>query len=174
MFKINFFSSTFQMKTGYWVLPGQIHIRPWLPYFILQGGIMASESFLGEVKLFCGSFAPLGWAFCDGSYLSVAEYSALFSIIGNAFGGDGMSNFALPDFRGRVPLSAGSGKDLTPKAVGQMGGHETMSLDNDASEGQTEVKMTLDSKDGQAVSIMQPWLCANFIICIDGMYPPRH
>jgi len=63
------------------------------------------EPFIGEIRLFPYNFAPVGWAVCDGSVLQISQYVALFSLIGTAFGGDGTSNFALPDLRSKVPLS---------------------------------------------------------------------
>jgi microcystin-dependent protein len=74
--------------------------------------------------LFAGSFAPEGWALCDGSTLPISQYDALFTLIGTTYGGDGQTKFGLPDFRGRVPVHVGSG--LT---VGQPGGSETATLD---------------------------------------------
>lgn len=78
--------------------------------------------------MFGGNFAPRGWAFCNGQLLSIAANSALFSIIGTAYGGDGRTTFALPDLRGRVPLSPGQGPGLSHYAQGEKGGHETVTL----------------------------------------------
>ncbi|MFA7606698.1 MAG: tail fiber protein [Rhodocyclaceae bacterium] len=64
--------------------------------------------FIGEIRLFAGNFAPLGWAFADGRLLSIAEHDALFVLIGTTFGGDGQTNFALPDLRGRIPVHTGT------------------------------------------------------------------
>jgi microcystin-dependent protein len=64
-----------------------------------------SEPLIGEIRMFAGAFAPRGWAPCDGRLLSISQHSALFSVLGTAYGGDGMTTFALPDLRGRVPLS---------------------------------------------------------------------
>jgi microcystin-dependent protein len=86
------------------------------------------ESFLGEIRMFAGNFAPLSWAFCHGQMLSISENEALFSILGTTYGGDGESNFALPDFRGRLPAGVGSGRGLTPKALGEKDGWETVLL----------------------------------------------
>jgi len=69
------------------------------------------EGTIGEIRNFGGNFAPLGWAFCDGSLMSIAVYTAAYSIIGTTFGGDGITTFALPDFRGRIPV--GTGTDAT-------------------------------------------------------------
>ncbi|MEW5848835.1 MAG: tail fiber protein [Myxococcota bacterium] len=86
------------------------------------------EGYLGEIRLFAGNFAPLSWAFCNGQLLSIAEYSALFAILGTTYGGDGESTFALPDLRGRFPLSAGTGSGLTARTQGEAGGVETVTL----------------------------------------------
>lgn len=81
------------------------------------------EQIIGEIRLFCGNYAPQDWAFCNGQLLPVAQYGALFSIIGTAYGGDGRTNFALPDFRGRIPVGVAD-----PGKRGQKGGNETTSL----------------------------------------------
>lgn len=87
-----------------------------------------AQPFVGEIRLFGGNFAPEGWATCDGQLLSIAEYSTLFSLIGTTYGGDGVTNFALPDLRGRVPLSQGQGPGLSPRALGNSFGTETVAL----------------------------------------------
>ena len=84
--------------------------------------------FLGEIRVFGGDFAPQGWAFCDGQLLSIAQNTALFSLLGTAFGGNGVSTFALPDLRGRVPLASGQGLGLTDRARGNVLGFETHTL----------------------------------------------
>lgn len=86
------------------------------------------EPFIGQIMMFAGNFAPRGWAFCDGQLLSIASNSALFSILGTTYGGDGRTTFALPDLRGRVPMHAGTGPGLTPRQLGEKGGIETTSL----------------------------------------------
>ncbi len=78
--------------------------------------------------MFAGNYAPEAWAFCDGSMLSVNTYTALFSVIGTKYGGDGVSTFALPDLRGRIPLGVGTGLNLTPRLLGNSGGTETVTL----------------------------------------------
>ena len=87
-----------------------------------------SDPFIGQVMLFAGTFAPQGWAFCDGQLLSIASNTALFSIIGTIYGGDGESTFALPDLRGRVPVHEGNGPGLQPVNLGQKGGSNTNTL----------------------------------------------
>ena len=86
------------------------------------------EPFLGSVIMFGGNFAPRGWAFCEGQLLAISSNSALFSIIGTIYGGDGRSTFALPDLRGRVALQHGNGPGLPSYSLGQRGGNPTTTL----------------------------------------------
>ena len=88
------------------------------------------EPFIGEIKMFGGTFAPRSWAFCDGQLLSISQNQALFSILGTTYGGDGRTTFALPDLRGRVSMHPGSGPGLTTRKLGQKGGAESNSLSN--------------------------------------------
>ncbi|MGR9087927.1 MAG: phage tail protein [Gammaproteobacteria bacterium] len=82
-----------------------------------------SESYVGEIRIFAGNFAPAGWAFCDGQLLPIPENDALFALIGTTYGGDGQTTFALPDLRGRLPLHVGN--SVNP---GQSGGSESVTL----------------------------------------------
>jgi microcystin-dependent protein len=84
--------------------------------------------FLGQIMLFGGNFAPQGWAFCDGTLLSIAQNTALFSILGTTYGGNGTTNFALPDLRGRAAVGFGNGPGLSPYVLGQSTGAETVTL----------------------------------------------
>lgn len=86
------------------------------------------DPILGTIILFAGNFAPRGWLLCDGTLLSIAQNTALFSILGTTYGGNGISTFAIPDLRGRAPLQQGNGPGLTPLALGQQVGSETVSL----------------------------------------------
>ena len=88
---------------------------------------MASP-FIGQITLFAGNFAPRGWAFCNGQLLSIAQNTALFSILGTTYGGNGQTTFALPDLRGRVPVHAGQGPGLSNYDLGQQGGAESVTL----------------------------------------------
>ena len=88
---------------------------------------MASP-FLGEIKMFGGNFAPRGYAFCSGQILPIAQNTALFSLLGTTYGGNGQTTFALPDLRGRVPVHQGQGPGLSPYDLGQVGGTETTTL----------------------------------------------
>lgn len=82
---------------------------------------LSAEPFLGSISLFAGTFAPRGWAFCEGQLLPIASNNALFSILGTTYGGDGRTDFALPDLRGRTPVGAGQGVGLDDIAQGQEG-----------------------------------------------------
>jgi microcystin-dependent protein len=87
-----------------------------------------SEPFLGELRLVPYNFAPRGWAFAEGQLLPIAQNTALFSLIGTYYGGDGVRTFALPDLRGRVPISMGQGPGLSPYVLGETLGVESVTL----------------------------------------------
>ena len=87
-----------------------------------------TEPFIGEIKIFAGNFAIRGWAFCNGAELSVSQNTALFSVIGTTYGGDGRTNFKLPDLQGRVPLGQGQGAGLRRYVLGQRSGSATETL----------------------------------------------
>lgn len=82
-----------------------------------------SNPFIGEIRMFAGSFAPAGWAFCSGQLMPISQNDALFTLIGTTYGGDGQETFGLPDFQGRIPIHQGSG--LT---IGESGGTESVTL----------------------------------------------
>lgn len=169
------------------------------------------EPFIAQIMLFGGNFAPRGWAFCDGQLLPIAQYSALFSILGTTYGGDGRTTFALPDLRGRVPCHAGTGPGLTPRQIGQRFGEEHVTLTaanlpphshslNAASTGTPGARAqnggSLGPADiyvpgsetpnvamnpasigstgsGNSHDNMQPTLCINYIIALEGIFPSR-
>ncbi len=83
---------------------------------------------LAEIRIFAGNFAPLSWAFCNGALLSIAENTALFSLLGTTYGGDGQVTFALPDFRGRLAVGTGAGPGLSNYQLGQASGSEAIIL----------------------------------------------
>lgn len=87
-----------------------------------------SESFIGEIRMFGGNFAPLGNAYCAGQLMSIAQYSALYSLIGTTYGGDGVQTFALPDLQGRLPVGMGQGTGLSDYPIGTKTGTETVTL----------------------------------------------
>lgn len=86
------------------------------------------DPFLGQIIMFGGNFAPRGWALCQGQLLAISQNSALFSILGTTYGGDGRTTFALPDLRGRMPISEGTGPGLSTRKLGQRGGEERTTL----------------------------------------------
>jgi microcystin-dependent protein len=82
-----------------------------------------SSPFIGEIRMFAGNFAPVGWAFCDGTLMAISQNDALFNLIGTTYGGDGQTTFALPNLQSSVPVHVGPGF-----ALGQTGGAETVTL----------------------------------------------
>ena len=166
-----------------------------------------AEPYIGEIKMFAGNFAPVGWAFCDGQTIPISENDVLFNLIGTTYGGDGQSTFALPDMRGRVPIHFGNGF-----AQAQSGGAESVTLTANEMPAHTHAFMASTaagsgtnpqgnmpaaspsinlyladaasasmspaavgaSGGGQAHSNFQPYLCVNFIIALQGIYPSQN
>jgi len=142
-----------------------------------DGGASGYQPFLGEISLFAGPFAPQGWSFANGQLLPINQNAALFSILGTTFGGNGTTNFALPDLRGRVPIGMGQGPGLTNRQLGQRLGTETVSL----SEAQLPAHShtlptggtTATTGSGMPHDNMQPSLGINYLISDDGVFPHR-
>jgi microcystin-dependent protein len=168
------------------------------------------EPLLGSIILFGGNFEPRGWAFCNGQSLQIAQYSALFSLLGTTYGGDGIATFQLPDLRGRVPVHAGSGSGLTSRSPGETMGQEAVTLSptqvpphshdlvvanvpssSDRAQGDMLARSQIYSDrpsatlalnplsisfsgGGQPHDNMQPSLCLNYIIALEGIYPSRN
>ena len=86
------------------------------------------DPFMAQIILFGGTFAPRGWAFCNGQLLAIAQHNALFSLLGTTYGGDGRTTFGLPDLQGRVPVHVGNGAGLPSIRLGQKGGEATVTL----------------------------------------------
>lgn len=87
-----------------------------------------SEPFIAEIRIFAGNFAPRSWAFCNGQLLPISQNTALFSLIGTTYGGDGRTTTALPNLQGRAPMHPGRGPGLTARRLGERGGSETITL----------------------------------------------
>jgi microcystin-dependent protein len=87
-----------------------------------------ADPFVAEIRIYPFTFAPSGWAFCDGQVMPISQNTALFSLLGTTYGGNGQTNFALPDLRGRAPLHPGQGPGLTLYDLGESGGQETVTL----------------------------------------------
>jgi microcystin-dependent protein len=163
-----------------------------------------SDPFLGEIKLVSFSFAPTGWAFCDGQLLAIQQNQALFAILGTTYGGDGMRTFALPNFQGLTPVHFGNGI-----ALGQSGGEATHTLTTNEipahhhllastlqATSENPAGNLLASKARGGVSIyaapgpninigtssgsshphnnLQPYLVLNFVIALQGIFPSRN
>ena len=87
-----------------------------------------ADQFVGEIRIFGCNFAPVGWALCDGSLLPISQNTALFSLLGTNFGGDGTTNFGLPNLQGRLPVGFGQGPGLSSYSLGQIGGAPTVTI----------------------------------------------
>jgi microcystin-dependent protein len=170
-----------------------------------------SEPYLGEIMLFAGSVPPQYWAMCNGQLLPIVAHQALYTLLGNTYGGDGQTTFALPDLRGRIPIHHGQGVGLSPRMLGEKGGtvNHTLSLTElpahahvvrgSSSAGTTASPVgmfparnaaqtpqyaspadTILSPSeistvggGQPHSNQQPFLALNYIISLQGTYPPQ-
>jgi microcystin-dependent protein len=181
-----------------------------------------AEPFIGQIMMFGGNFAPKGWATCDGQLLSIAQNTALFSILGTTYGGDGQTTFGLPDLRGRVPVHQGQGPGLSPYTLGEVTGVENVTLIQTQIPAHTHVAASavnvaassLAPTDTPADSVLtgggginiytptpdgstkmnagmvtttvqpsggsqphdniQPLLCINFCIALEGIFPSRN
>lgn len=87
-----------------------------------------TDPFIGEIRIFAGNFAPRNWAFCNGQLISISQNTALFSLLGTFYGGDGRTTFGLPNLQGRHPIGQGQGPGLQPYTIGEVGGEERHSL----------------------------------------------
>ena len=87
-----------------------------------------SSPFVAEIRIFAGNFAPTGWATCDGQLLPISQNTALFSLLGTYYGGDGKSTFGLPDLQGSAPLSSGQGPGLSDRFLGESSGVDNVTL----------------------------------------------
>ena len=158
------------------------------------------DDYLAEIRLFAGNFTPSGWAFCHGQLMSIAENSALFSLLGTTYGGNGQTTFALPDLRSRVPISEGQGRGLSYHELGEQSGSENVTLltnqipnhnhpiakttttGTDASSntfvvgtpgGTAQTSSSGNFGGTTPHSNMQPYAGLNYIICVEGYYPSR-
>ncbi len=111
-----------------------------------------SSPFIGEIRMFGGNFAPVGWAFCDGSLIPIAENDALFNLIGTTYGGDGVNTFGLPDLRSRIPYHVGPGFTLA-----QTGGAETVTLTNNQIPSHAHVPQAKSTQGGQSSPANNVW-----------------
>lgn len=108
-----------------------VFLGVFLSGFVQLPPAMAQENFLGEIRLVAFNFAPTGWAMCNGQLLPIGTNTALFSLLGTTYGGDGVTTFALPNLQGRVAIHEGQGVNLTNRNLGDMGGSEQQTLNVD-------------------------------------------
>jgi microcystin-dependent protein len=87
-----------------------------------------AQPFIGEIRMFCGNFAPVNWAFCNGAAVAINENEALFQLIGTTYGGDGQNTFALPNLQSRIPIHQGTDSTGMTYVIGAVGGAETVTL----------------------------------------------
>lgn len=114
-----------------------------------------ADAFIGQVMLWAGTFAPRGWAFCQGQTLAVAQNTALFSLLGTTYGGNGTTTFNLPDLRGRVPVGPGQGPGLSSYVLGQLDGTETVTLTTQQMPAHTHIAsatLTMDASAGSTTA----------------------
>jgi len=175
---------------------GQSHpnMQPWLglSYTLALQGYYPSRTkdvdpepdkgdmpFIGELNLFAGNFAPRGFAYPDGQLLQIAQNTALFSLLGTTYGGDGRTTFGLPDLRGRVAIHEGQGPGLSNRPLGQKTGVEEVTL-NEAQlpshphTAPPPVDLTGYTGGSQPHTNMQPSLALNYIIALEGIFPSRN
>ena len=93
-----------------------------------EAAALVEQPYIGEIRMFAGDFAPLGWKFCDGQLLPILDYEGLYQVIGITYGGDGQVSFAVPDLRSRAPIHVGQGQGLTGRLLAESGGAEAVSL----------------------------------------------
>jgi microcystin-dependent protein len=171
-----------------------------------------SDPYIGEIRIFAGNFAPRSWAFCNGQLLSISQNTALFSLLGTTYGGDGRVTFGLPNLQDRAPMHWGDGPGLTPRSIGETAGSNSSTLsigempshphnlvastspasgrdptnnplarsrNGNAYQSvpQSQVPMAAQAVNmnggGQPHNNMQPYLGVNFIIALQGIFPPR-
>jgi microcystin-dependent protein len=116
-----------------------------------------SEPFIAEIRIFAGNFAPRGWAFCNGQLLPVSQNTALFSLIGTTYGGDGRTTTALPNLQGRAPMHPGRGPGLTSRRLGERGGVETVTV-TEAQMPNHDHPLFGSIEDGLSLNAQDNWL----------------
>jgi microcystin-dependent protein len=139
---------------------------------------MGYDPFIGEISIWPINFAPNGYAFCNGQLMSISQNTALFSLLGTYFGGNGTTTFALPDLRGRVVIGAGAGPGLMNYDFAQVGGQELNTFNvTQLAPGVVDVAnppvQVVTPPPNSVISNVQPYVSMNYIIAIYGIYPSR-
>jgi len=141
---------------------------------------MPAEPFIGEILIVPYNFAPRGYAFCDGQLLQISQNTALFSLLGTTYGGDGRTTFGLPDLRGRFPIGEGQGPGLSNRRLGQSGGteidivHGRPPLLGWGTTNEIGAKSSDGSADIATGPYMPPHVTLNFVIALQGIFPSRN
>jgi microcystin-dependent protein len=120
------------------------------------------DPFIGEIRAFAGNFAPVGWFLCQGQTLPIAQYQALFAIIGTTYGGNGTSDFQLPNLQGQTMVGVGTSPSGQVYELGQTGGAGT-----------TATVSVQNTGSGTPVSTLTPYLAISYIIAYNGIFPSR-
>jgi microcystin-dependent protein len=133
-----------------------------------------SEPFLAEIRIVSWNFAAKGWALANGQTLPISQNTALFSLLGTFYGGNGASNFLLPNLQGRIPMHTGQGGGLTARTLGGYGGVESITQQT-VQIPQTPVSpVTANIGIQQHLATESPFLVLNFIIALQGIFPSRN
>jgi microcystin-dependent protein len=111
-----------------------------------------SDQFVAEIRIFAGNFAPTGWAFCDGQLLPISQNTALFSLLGTQYGGDGKSTFGLPNLQGSAPVHQGQGAGLSQYFVGESGGVQSVTLLQSEMPAHSHAAQAVSGADGNQLS----------------------
>jgi microcystin-dependent protein len=129
-------------------------------FFHLVIEVAMSEPFLGQISIFGCNFAPRGWSFCSGQSLPIAQNNALFALLGTQYGGNGTTNFALPDLRGRVPIGQGTGPGLSTVVQGQAAGTETVTLATNQIPGHTHTARANSGAANTGIPTNATWVAS--------------
>ena len=119
------------------------------------------DSYIGEIRLFSGNYAPKDWALCNGQILQIAQNTALFSILGTYYGGDGKTTFGLPNLQGSAPMHWGNGPGLTPRTIGEKGGSATVTLTTAQLPAHTHAVSGINSAGNQTSPAGGDWATGN-------------
>jgi microcystin-dependent protein len=133
-----------------------------------------AEPFLAEIRIVSWNFAAKGWALTNGQTLSIQQNTALFSILGTTYGGNGTSNFVLPNLQGRIPMHAGQGSGLTARTLGSYGGVESVTQQTVPIPQSPASPVTAPIGNQPHLATESPFLVLNFMIALLGIFPSRN
>jgi microcystin-dependent protein len=133
-----------------------------------------TDPFVAEIRLFPGNFAPKGWALTNGQILPISQNTALFSLLGTQFGGNGQTNFALPNLQSRMPMGQGQGPGLSNRVIGEAGGAETITLQGVAIPSAPVSPVSASAGYRPQPVTVSPFLVLTFIIALQGIFPARN